>query len=566
MTFIPSVLSKIDNPNNSYNGTIQSGSFNGTYVDTTGYNSIQVNLNASTDSSACGLQISFSYDGSTEISSFQDTYFSGTNFNKSYDITNKYFKIKFIPTTVTVGSYTLKLATRLCTTCLNPDTNSLITFDSNSEYKYDSFGKLRVSEPQTLLDIRFPSIAYAGSNNDFKSNYLQMSLNPSNSGTGSSSTYQAGNSQLLMSISSGTDTSGNASFISQSRNFCVYQPGKSLLIKASGIMNSGSNTQGVKSKVGYFDSSSGNGLYFEYDSAGLSNSPPNPFSVCIDNNMVTTNISQTSWNIDPMNGTGTSKINIDGTKANLFVIDLEWLGVGRIRFGFYINGRIRYCHEITNINVLTSPYTTIINLPITYSIISSNAGSSGSLTQICSTVISEGGYSPVGRPFSAPPTSSLTAVDCSLGTETALLAIRGGTSNYYHQSIIPTGFNVVDTNNNNTNLWKLRLYRDGISTSSPQFTITWNDVNANSIVQYAINSGMSNFNTTNSIVVKEGIFAGKGSENFNDLTNDFSAQILQITSNYSNVSDVLILTCTKISGSGGAGASVFSTISWQEYY
>ena len=47
-----------------------------------------------------------------------------------------------------------------------------------------------------------------------------------------------------------------------------------------------------------------------------------------------------------MDGTGKTGLELDFTKAQLFVIDMEWLGVGRVRFGFYAYGRIYYCHQI----------------------------------------------------------------------------------------------------------------------------------------------------------------------------------------------------------------------------
>lgn len=101
-----------------------------------------------------------------------------------------------------------------------------------------------------------------------------------------------------------------------------------------------------------------------------------------------------------MDGTGISSISLNFTKAQLFVINFEWLSVGRIRFGFYLFGKINYCHQNTNLNLLTAPYMLSQNLPIRYEIITTY-GETGSLVQICSTVISEGGYTPIGRSFSA---------------------------------------------------------------------------------------------------------------------------------------------------------------------
>jgi hypothetical protein len=172
-----------------------------------------------------------------------------------------------------------------------------------------------------------------------------------------------------------------------------------MLILLSGVINASSNTSSCTTRLGYFDAN--NGLFFQYTN--------NTISVVLRNITIDTQINQTSWNIDKMDGTGASSISLDFTKSQLYVIDFEWLSVGRIRFGFYLFGKINYCHQITNLNSLTAPYMLSPNLPIRYEIISTS-GATGSLVQICSTVISEGGYTPIGRAFSIgtdPNTSGL---------------------------------------------------------------------------------------------------------------------------------------------------------------
>lgn len=263
-----------------------------------------------------------------------------------------------------------------------------------------------------------------------------------------------------------------------------------------------------------------------------------------------------------MNGSGVSGLNLDFTKTQLFVIDMEWLGVGRVRFGFYAYGRIHYCHQITHINVLTSPYTNNINLPICYSLHSTNAGGgSGSVRQICSTIISEGGYNPVGRPHSV--SNSQEGVDSPVvvpTTETALLAIRGGGVNYYHQNIVPTGISIIDTATNNNLLYRLRLYQDGAFAGS----ISWSSVDSNrSVVQYAKSAAITGFSSSGSILLDQGYFYGRGTIAFNGLGDVFSNLILQLTANIDHTSDVLVLTCQKI---GQNSTEVYATISWQEIY
>lgn len=552
MTFIPSVLSQMDS-NNSINnsaGTL----FDGTYTSTTGYNSLQVSIYNTNVSGT--LEIYFSPDGSLNNISktLTDTYSPTTNLNenftKRYDIVDKYYKIKY--TTSEVG---YSINSRLCTDSLNSENNSISAFDNNTEYTRDAFGKLRVTNPTTILDLRLPYIFFDSSGtNAYLSNNIQLTF--AVSGTGSYTTTR--NSNLILSSGSGVGYC-----ISQSRNYCNYLPGKSMLIKASCIMDAGlaidgnNNTNGVISRLGYFDDY--NGLYFEYMADG---SGTGTVSINLKNNgILSVSQSQTNWNIDKMNGTGTSGIYLDFTKAQLFVIDFEWLGVGRIRFGFYVYGKIMYCHEILNVNSLSiEPYMSSCNLPIRY-MIQSGIGQTGSMVQICSTVISEGGYNPIGRPFSIANTTGVSINNTAAG-ELIILMIRGGSTagNYYHQNIVPYAINLVDITNNNLLCYRVRLYKDGDQPTTP--SPTWLDVNTNnSIVQYSTTS--TGFTTTNSIIVNQGFFSGKGSVLYGNLSNVFDSQTLQISSNYSNMSDILVITAQMISGNN---SSIYADINWNEFY
>jgi hypothetical protein len=233
------------------------------------------------------------------------------------------------------------------------------------------------------------------------------------------------------------------------------------------------------------------------------------------------------------------------------------LSVGRIRFGFYLFGKINYCHQITNLNSLTAPYMLSPNLPIRYEIISTS-GATGSLVQICSTVISEGGYTPIGRAFSIGTDPNTSGLPVST-TEVPVIAITG-ISTYNHENILPTSFTIMDIANNNGYLYRFRLYLSPTGASSPLNGATVVNVNVNSVVAYSI-TGLSI--PAGSIIVDQGYFYGRGIVSFNSLSDVFT-NIIQITSNIDNVCDVLLLTAEK-TGTTGSG-NVFASISWQEIY
>ena len=82
---------------------------------------------------------------------------------------------------------------------------------------------------------------------------------------------------------------------------------------------------------------------------------------------VDTRIKQSSWNIDKMDGTGTSGYNIDLTKMQMFYIDYTWYGAGTIRYGFRAtDGTVTYCHRIANNNTNSEAYMRSGNLPARY--------------------------------------------------------------------------------------------------------------------------------------------------------------------------------------------------------
>jgi hypothetical protein len=151
-------------------------------------------------------------------------------------------------------------------------------------------------------------------------------------------------------------------------------------------------TANLKQKVGLFDAN--NGIFFTADGTTLKIVRRTYTSGAA----VDTEISQSSWNGDKLNGTGSSGFTLDPATSNILFIDIEWLGVGSVRVGFVINGQLITAHTFNNANSLTTVYMQTANLPIRYEIERAGTLTAGTYTlqQICSSCISEGGYSPSG--------------------------------------------------------------------------------------------------------------------------------------------------------------------------
>jgi hypothetical protein len=92
-------------------------------------------------------------------------------------------------------------------------------------------------------------------------------------------------------------------------------------------------------------------------------------------------------------------------------MDIEWLGEGTVRVGFVIDGIFIVCHKFNHANLITSTYITTATLPLRYEITNTGVTANPStLKQVCSTVLSEGGYElrgaqqAVGTPITTPRT------------------------------------------------------------------------------------------------------------------------------------------------------------------
>ena len=246
-------------------------------------------------------------------------------------------------------------------------------FNETNFAAVDAFGRGRVSEPTTLFDSQ-----------------LQYNAQPLlwyDVGDGTAA-HVAAKSAVQLTVTAGQ------SIMRQSRAYHRYQPGKSQMILLTGVL--GAATSGVTKRIGYFDDD--NGIFFELTSAGLGIVKRSK----VTGSVVDTRIEQADWNMTWLDGDAkTLAASIDPTKAQIFVIDLEWLGAGRVRCGFVVDGWIFYVHEFNHANVISTVYMQTANLPVRYSM-SSTTGAASDMYQICCTVVSEGGFrDDLGIPHSA---------------------------------------------------------------------------------------------------------------------------------------------------------------------
>jgi hypothetical protein len=188
--------------------------------------------------------------------------------------------------------------------------------------------------------------------------------------TGVGATYSFDTNAGLINL--GVGTASGVEVVRETTKVFSYQPGKSLLIMSTFVMNSPKSN--LRQRVGYGGTT--NGIYLELDGSTLN---------FVERNSVTGILSeirvpQSQWNIDTV-GAGAlnpSGITSDITKAQIFYTDIEWLGLGTVRVGFVINGQFIHCHSFHHANLITSTYMTTASLPLRYEITNTGITTSSS--------------------------------------------------------------------------------------------------------------------------------------------------------------------------------------------
>lgn len=333
-----------------------------------------------------------------------------------------------------------------------PSTSAPVVITAAGTPTADAFGRLRTSLPFTLFD----------SSHRYSDNDLWATSTSSGGATAFSTT------EGLVNLSV-TTTSGSTVLRETTKVFS-YQPGKSLLNLNTFVMAAPQSN--LTQRVGYYGAD--NGFYLEQVGTTIN---------FVERSLVTgteTRIPKASWNIDKLDGTGPSGLTLDLTKAQILWMDMEWLGLGTVRMGFVINGQLIHCHSFHHANLISSTYITTASLPLRYEIFTTGTtASAATLKQVCSTVLSEGGYELRGDQKSI---STGVTAPISLPTDGSiapLISIRLKTSpNRLDAIVIPTAISILPTTADN---FKWQLLARATTTGG-----TWVSAAANSAVNYNI--------------------------------------------------------------------------------
>ena len=387
----------------------------------------------------------------------------------------------------------------------------------------DGFGRLRVGEPHTLFEC----------SNRFQIADLFSSANTANT------TINFVTTDGCVNLSIGTATTD--SIVRETKKVFPYQPGKSLL-----VMNTTTFAEpkaNLTQRVGYY--SANNGVYLEQegnDTYLVLRSQST--GVATSNNRV----EQTNWNVDKFDGLGPSGYVLDMTKSQIFWSDFEWLGVGTVRCGFVINGELVIAHKFHHANLGKSTYMTTACLPIRYEIFNTGLTTSNStMKQICSVVISEGGYNQVTitRSISNAITGK-TLPSGGVKTPMISLRLRSGRTDAI---VLPSTVTMYGFQNTP---FKIYLMKD-VTLTSP----SWSTTDTTSSVEYDLSATA----LTNGVVVHEQVFSGQ--ETISPLILlDYFNHSLQLTRDLGQATGNVFSVVLESTTNNDKG---LTTLSWQEH-
>lgn len=390
----------------------------------------------------------------------------------------------------------------------------------------DAFGRLRTVHPYTIFDSQH--------------RYQENSKWSTATGVNGTTTYQANESAINLNV---TTTSGDYIYRETQRVF-PYQPGKSFLSMSSFVFASGKNN--LRQRVGLF--SSQNGIFFEQSG----NTNYIVLRSYTSGSVSETRIAQSNWNYDTFNGTGPTARTLDPSKANIFWVDIEWLGVGDVRAGFVVDGRPEIAHIFHGDNVNSTTYMTTAILPLRMEIQNLNTtASSSTAKQICATVISEGGYDPrgVGGTIGHPVTAKYDLTATGVYYPIASIRLK---STRPDAAVVLAGISIFGVTNNAIYNWQLTA--GGASSGG-----TWTSIGANSSVEYNITA--TSFTLGNGRRLSEGYTVGSNQgPAVTELSRDdllkYQLERNPFTATYEEL--------TLLATSDTAGADILAAINWEE--
>ena len=396
--------------------------------------------------------------------------------------------------------------------------NNKIRYEDTAQL--DALGRLRSSGFQLEFD------------SSLKNNDEAVLWSTRTEGSGSTS-YDGIRRVVELSVS-GT---GDKAF-RQTKQYFQYKTGIShTSLFCANMKYSGSS--GFVSRAGFFYED--NGVYIGYSDSGWFIGVRSNISGTVDDAIIPSDF----WNIDKMDGSGPSGITLDPEALQVFYLDFSWTGVGRIRVGAFIGGKMILFHELDSSNERKDNFLGTPSLPCRYEI--ESTGGSGTMTQQASCVLVEIAGDVDKRGLVRSVDTGVNTKPVSQSADTFVLGVRLK-SGFERSRLESLSANMIQSSNNNLIYYKVIIqptYSGG----------TWTDIGTNSIAEFSTN--VTSF--SGGIVINSGyIPTGRTSNVSVDLSS-----IVPITSDIDGNRDLLMIVARGVDGNN---IPVLAALKFKEIY
>jgi len=309
-------------------------------------------------------------------------------------------------------------------------------------------------------------------------------------------------------------------------------------------------------QVGMFDDD--NGFFFRMN--GL---VP---EVVVRKNGVDNAVAKENWNVDRLDGSmnefNKSGFLLDTSKSQILGIDYQWLGVGRVRFSFVINGMAIHVHSFNHANSVTEVYTQQPSLPFRWEI--KNAGttaSNSSLMAICAAAYSEGSESETGflRSISTANIQvNVTSLNSANGYGVLAIRLRNSLSGKPNRAIARLK-NILVTADYDIN-YQVAVVSNKSVLANPN--ISWISVPGAGWCEYILNFGLNSDWKANASIIIDEFATGDGNKKFGINPNiPVDNRTSSIYQNYDSTDSQILLIAAR---SLGTNSVVRASLQWLE--
>jgi len=329
-------------------------------------------------------------------------------------------------------------------------------------------------------------------------------------------------------------TASGDKVIVQARQRQLYLLGRTKRIILGALM--GAAQTDTRKRIGFFDDD--DGMFFEQDGTGLKVVT----RTSTGGSASDTAVAQASWNLDPLDGSGTSGLTLDVTRINTWVIDFDWTGGGKVKFGLRIGGIIKFVHEVAFDNTETLAWLTGATLPVRFEMENTGVVAGAATMKLYSaSVVNFSGLESLFIERVADNTASGTSIDTTL---TPLVSIRLSSSFIKH--LLRLRSVNIFTGSGNTVRWAM-VFNGSLTAPS------WTSVGTASIAEFDISAT----DITGGTEIQSGFF----DNNNGVLTGAGFFNLLFLSADIASTADIITLAAQRDTGT----ATVHASMRFEEY-